>query len=124
MRLQPTLDDPYRYTRDGGSGVILEARLSWRLWKLVFAPAELAVERLRQARAQRRRAFEKEVIKALFAWQRAVLLARDAGALVEEREQALVDALEAELRLKVLTGGWFDAELARHYRARKAPKKS
>ena len=115
LRLAPTLDDPYRYTRDGGTGVTLEARLSWQLSKLVFAPAELPLERLRAARADQRRALSRMVLKVLFAWQRALLVAQDANALDEERGQASIEALEAELELNVLTGGWFDAQRAREF---------
>jgi hypothetical protein len=74
------------------------------LW---FTPNELGVERLRQARVQRRAALQRQVLKILFAWQRAFLASRDAGAFVEQRSAAALDALEAELTLNALTGGWF-----------------
>lgn len=113
LRLTPTTEDPYRYTRDGGTDTVLEARLSWQLSKLIFAVPELAVERLRAQRAERRIQLTRQVLDALFAWQRALALAADDQAFEEDRHKAELDRLEAELRLNVLTGGWFTEERAR-----------
>ena len=46
LRLAPTLEDPDRYTLDGGNDLMLEASVTWRLNRLVFADEEIAVERL------------------------------------------------------------------------------
>jgi len=108
QRLSPTIDDPYRYTRDGGTDVAFEVRLTWDLSGLVFSAPEVSVERIRSERAQRRTELRREVLKLLFAWQRARLVARDPNALEEEREQAALASLEAELTLSALTGGWFN----------------
>lgn len=108
QRLSPTIDDPYRYTRDGGTDVAFEVRLTWDLSGLVFSAPEVSVERIRSERAQRRVELRREVLKLLFAWQRARLVAKDTNALEEERQQAALAKLEAELTLSALTGGWFN----------------
>lgn len=111
LRLSPTLDDPYRYTRAGGTNLLFEARATWKLDRLLFADEELAVERLRGEQARARGALTERVLKALFAWQRAELKGRDPQADPEARTQSLLLALEAELTLDVLTGGWFSEAL-------------
>lgn len=108
QRLAPTVDDPYRYTRDGGTDLAFEVRLTWHLSGLVFSAPEVSVERLRSERAQRRAELRREVLKLLFAWQRARLVVADPDALDEERQAAALTRLEAELTLNALTGGWFD----------------
>ncbi len=119
LRLTPTISDPYRYTRDGGTDLVFEAKLSWRLSRLLFADPELSVERLRLGRAQKRAELSRQVLKALFAWQRAVVKVRDPGAFPEERQSALLDQVEAELTLHLLTGGWFTSERARAFSRRR-----
>ncbi len=113
LRLTPTTTDPYRYTQAGGTTLWFEARLTWRLDRLVFAKEELAVERLRREREQARMALVQKVLAALFAWQRAALRSVDQALLPEERAQAELDQMEAELTLDVLTRGWFSAVLRR-----------
>jgi len=109
QRLAPTIDDPYRYTRDGGTDLAFEVRLTWRLSGLLFNAPEVSVERIRSERAQRRAELRREVLKLLFAWHRAGLVSEDAAALDEERQAAMLARLEAELTLNALTGGWFEA---------------
>lgn len=110
QRLAPTIDDPYRYTRDGGTDLAFEVRLTWRLSGLLFNAPEVSVERMRSERAQRRAELRREVLKLLFAWQRARLVADDVNALDEERHEAALARLEAELTLNALTGGWFNEQ--------------
>ncbi len=107
LRLTPTSSDPYRYTQAGGSTLWFEARLTWKLDRLVFADEELAVERLRQRRDKARLELVEHVLAALFAWQRALVKAADTSLLPNERTLAEIDAIEAEATLDVLTGGWF-----------------
>jgi hypothetical protein len=107
LRLSPTLDDPSRYTHVGGTNLLFEARATWQLDRLLFANEELAVERLRGEQARARAALAERVLKALFAWQRGELKARAPGADAVQRAEFLLAALEAELILNVLTGGWF-----------------
>lgn len=113
LRLTPTSSDPYRYTRAGGSTLWFEARLTWKLDRLVFADEELAVERLRQRRDKARLELVEHVLAALFAWQRALVKAADTSLLPNERTLAELDAIEAEATLDVLTGGWFSKRRGR-----------
>ena len=125
LRLSPTLDDPYRYTRAGGTNLLFEARATWKLDRLLFADEELGVERLRGERARARTELAERVLKTLFAWQRADLNARDRSARPEKRALSRLLAFEAELTLDVLTAGWFSEtrRLARAEaaRARRVP---
>ena len=107
VRLSPTLDDPYRHTQAGGTNLLFEARATWKLDRLLFADEELAVERLRGEQARARGALAERVLKALFSWQRAELAARSPKADADERAKSRLLALEAELTLDMLTGGWF-----------------
>jgi hypothetical protein len=118
-RLAPTVSDPYRYTRDGGTDVAFEVRVTWRLSGLLFNASEVSVERIRLQRAQRRAELHREVLKLLFTWQRARLVLEAPDAIEEERSEAALTKLEAELTLNVLTGGWFDEARATVPRARR-----
>lgn len=109
-RLAPTIDDPYRYTRDGGTDLAFEVRLTWRLSGLLFNAPQVSIERIRSERAQRRAELRREVLKLLFTWQRARFVAEDTGALDEERHEAALTQLEAELTLNALTAGWFNEQ--------------
>lgn len=118
-RLAPTVSDPYRYTRDGGTDVAFEVRVTWRLSGLLFNASEVSVERIRLQRAQRRAELHREVLKLLFTWQRACLVVDAANVLEEERSEAALTKLEAELTLNVLTGGWFTETRATDPRTRR-----
>jgi hypothetical protein len=109
VRLSPTLDDPYRHTQAGGTNLLFEGRATWKLDRLLFADEELAVERLRGEQARARGALAERVLQALFSWQRAELAARSPKADADERAKSWLLALEAELTLDMLTGGWFSA---------------
>jgi hypothetical protein len=113
LRLAPTTSDPYRYTQAGGASLTFEARLTWKLDRLVFASEEIQIERLRGQRGAAARTLVREVLKALVAWQRAELRAGDPASSPEERLDARLDALEAEATLDVLTDGWFSWRMAR-----------
>ncbi len=73
LRLTPTSSDPYRYTQAGGASLALEAQATWNLDRAVFADEELQVEHLRRLRAQQDARLVEDVLRALFAWQRAVV---------------------------------------------------
>ena len=107
LRLTPTSSDPYRYTQAGGASLALEAQATWNLDRAVFADEELQVEHLRRLRAQQDARLVEDVLRALFAWQRAVVDAAAPDAPPEERELAELRVIEAEVRLDVMTGGWF-----------------
>ncbi|HLV21748.1 MAG TPA: hypothetical protein VKZ49_12725 [Polyangiaceae bacterium] len=109
-RLSPTTADPYRYTEAGAADLLLEARLSWKLDRLLFADEEIAIERLRHSARAERRALVSRVIAALIAWQRAAL-DRAVAVLPEERLEAELRALAAVVELDLLTDGWFSARI-------------
>lgn len=107
LRLSPTQYDPYRYTEGEAAGYRLDARVSFRLDRLLFADQEVALERIRFQRLEARSKLSVRVLRAVFDWQRARALERDALLSQEERAAAAIRVLEAEMTLDVLTGGWF-----------------
>lgn len=105
LRLSPTQYDPYRYTEGEAAGQRLEATVSFRLDRLLFADQEVALERIRLQRLEARSKLVTRVLRALFDWQRAKALEEDEGLSPEEQISAHLRALEAEATLSVLTGG-------------------
>jgi len=110
LRLQPTTEDPYRFTRDGGDAMVFEGAATFRLARLVFADDELAVERLRIERERAAERLTARVLERLFAWHLAT--SRVAEADDDQRLRLELERLAAEVELDVLTGGWFGARLA------------
>lgn len=121
-RYAPTTSDPYRYTQAGGATLSFEARLTWKLDRLVFADEEIHVERLRGQRAAAAKTLVREVLKLLAVWQRAQVRAGDPGLSPEERLEATLDAVEAEAALDVLTDGWFSGKTEKRVVKRRAPR--
>jgi len=113
LRMSPTLNDPARFTRDGGRDVWLEARLTWRLDSAIFARDEIAIMRLRAQRQEESSRLAHEVLEALVEWRKASLVQHSALALPEERDAASVRQFGAVARLDVLTDGWFSRYLER-----------
>lgn len=95
---------PERLRDSAGANVGLEARLTWRLDRLLFAEDEPSFERIRLERQDARARLAGRTLEALFRWQRAWLEARAIGH--PDPELALRVA-EAEATLDVLTAGWF-----------------
>jgi hypothetical protein len=112
-----------------GANLVLEARLTWRLDRLVYAGDEPTLERVRLERQEARARVASRTLEALFAWERATLDANvtdatgTAGAVgtvgavgTGGTTETSREALEVELRraearasLDVLTGGWFSS---------------
>jgi hypothetical protein len=90
-----------------GANLWLEARLTWRLDRVLFADDEPTLERVRIERHDARARLAAKVIDALFLWQRASFRADSAVAGTQEATDAGLQAAEAEATLDVLTGGWF-----------------
>jgi len=111
LKLAPTLEDPERYTLDGGNDILLEASATWRLNRLVFADEEIAVERLELERERNTEKLTARVLELLFAWHRALSLIP--GADPKLRARLELERLEVEVELDVLTGGWFSEEVRR-----------
>lgn len=106
----------------GRADVRLEAALTWRLSELVFSGREPSLARIRLTFLRQRQEVVRASLQALFRWQRTLHRANDPALLPEERAEALLDSVEAEVQLAVLTGGWFSAERAlRSSHARAAP---
>ena len=95
-----------------GTTTTLEARLTWRFDRLIFAEDEPTLERVRLEREEARSRIGAKVLELLFAWQRAVLdeAGSDAGSRAEL--EAALRRIQAEIALDVMTGGWFCAQPA------------
>lgn len=106
-----------QYYDSAGANLGLEARLTWRLDRLLYADDEPAFERMRLDRAEARMRIAKSTLEALFVWQRARIdLGRSEAGSRDETEIWLRIA-EAEATLDTLTNGWFSAEAS----SRRAP---
>lgn len=115
LRLTPSTEDPYRYSVSGGRDWLLEAQLTFRLSRLVFADEELAVERVRIERERTSARTAAHVVERVLRWHRALTLSRDAELSPEVRQKLALDALDAEVELDVLTGAWFGERTARYH---------
>lgn len=112
LRLSPTTAERYEITQTGGADLLLEARATWNLDRLIFADDELRIEQFRVERAQASERLVALVMKHLFAWQRARReLASGPHAPAAELEWWL-QLFEAEAMLDVLTNGFFSARSA------------
>jgi hypothetical protein len=116
--------DVNRLRDSAGANVGLEARLTWRFDRLLYAEDEPSFERMRLERHDARARIGGRVLEALFHWHRAWLEVRWAQAASREAREpanrpsrdeveATLRAMEAEATLDVLTGGWFTASRAR-----------
>jgi hypothetical protein len=90
-----------------GANLWLEARLTWRLDRLLFANDEPTLERVRLERHDARARLATKVIDVLFAWQRALVRAESSRPESKEAVEAELSAAESEATLDVLTAGWF-----------------
>jgi hypothetical protein len=116
--------DVNRLRDSAGANVGLEARLTWRFDRLLYADDEPSFERMRLERHDARARIAGRVLEALFHWHRAGLELRWAQAASREARQpprhptrdeaeAALRVMEAEATLDVLTGGWFTVSRAR-----------
>jgi len=106
-RVTLTDADPNRYTEAGTATNWLEARLTFRLDRLLFADDEVSIERVRVDRSELRARTAGKVLQALFEWQRAYALVRDASSSSADHFAAILRELEASATLDVMTDGWF-----------------
>lgn len=111
------------------ANVGLEARLTWRFDRLLYADDEPAFERMRLDRHDARARIAGRVLEALFHWHRAWLDVRWAqvasreaheapGRPTRDEVEAGLRMMEAEATLDVLTGGWFTSSRSRVLAAR------
>jgi hypothetical protein len=107
-----------------GANVGLEARLTWRFDRLLYADDEPSFERMRLERHDARARIAGRVLEALFHWHRAWLEVRWIQAASREAREppnrpsrdeveAALRLAEAEATLDVLTAGWFTSSRAR-----------
>jgi len=92
-----------------GANLVLEARFTWRLDRLVYAGDEPTLERVRLERQDARSRLGTRTLEALFAWQRARLDETEAVTGSRDQIEAALRVAEGEANLDVLTGGWFSA---------------
>jgi hypothetical protein len=111
LRLTPTLGDPYQYTEGGTNELLLEARMTWRFDRLVFADEEVGIERLESDRIAAERKLLEHVLSELAIWQRGLVRAADEDLEPEVRETAELESLSALVELDVLTDGWFSGAI-------------
>ncbi len=110
LRLTPTDTDPYGYTMSGATNLLLEARLSWRLGRLLFSSEDLGIERLRLARSRERQRVVERTMAVLFHWLRSESeLSTGRRLTLRQARAARWERTQSEMRLDVLTGGWFSA---------------
>jgi hypothetical protein len=111
--LTPTDSDPFRYIQSDASNTLLEGRLAWRLGRLLFSSEDLGLERLKLARARERQRLVERTLVVLFQWLRAQAeLAAVRKAASRAARIARWEAMQAALRLDVMTAGWFSAHSA------------
>ena len=104
-------DTPRAYTSQG-TRTAYEARLTWKLDRLVFADEETAVERMRYEQEIARLRVAGQALEALFAWQRAVIDEREASRADPDSREVLdarIRVAEAEATLDVVTAGFWSA---------------
>jgi hypothetical protein len=105
LRLSYADTDPYRTQTSGGSALLLEARATFRLDRVLFADDEVTVERLRgDVREQRQRLLIK-LAEAVGVWQRAQAALLDPDASPRERASSLAQAIGASTLIDVLSAG-------------------
>jgi hypothetical protein len=114
QRLTPTIEDPERYTITGGNDLLLEASVTWKLNRLVFADEEIALERLELERERNAEKLKERILERLFDWHRALSRLPREPSDSKERGRYELERLEAEVELDVLTGGWF-SQAARRF---------
>jgi hypothetical protein len=106
-RISLSEDDPSRYVASGAATNVLEARVTFRLDRLLFADEEIVVERARLDRSEQRMRVTAKVLQALFEWQKAYALLQDAALPPEDRFSAVLREAESSAILDMMTGGWF-----------------
>src|SRR6185312_3391128 len=93
-----------------GANLWLEARLTWRFDRLLYADDEPTLERVRLERQEARARIAARVLDLLFALERASLDVASAPAGSRQEADAVLRWWEAEIALDVVTGGWFSKQ--------------
>lgn len=118
-----TTTDASRLRDSAGANLGLEARLTWRFDRLLYADDEPSFERMRLERHDARSRIAGRALEALFHWHRAWLEVRWAQAASRDAREppnrpsrdeveSGLRVMEAEATLDVLTAGWFTSNRA------------
>ena len=94
-------------TTRGGHDSLLEARLTFRLDRLVLGDSETTLERQRSQLVEQEQKRIALALTHLLKWKTAVLRAKDPSLLPDEQLEAIVEEESALAHLHLLTGGWF-----------------
>lgn len=111
-----TAADSSKLRDSSGANVGFEARLTWRLDRLLYADDETSFERIRLEQRDARARIGARVLEALFHWQRAALDLRSLPPSqhgTRDEADVTLRVMEAEAALDVLTNGWFAAWASR-----------
>ena len=92
-----------------GANLWLEARLTWRLDRLLYADDEPTLERVRLERQEARARIASHILELLFQWQRARIDLQTSPPRSRAELEATLRMLESEAALDVATAGWFTA---------------
>ncbi len=87
-----------------------EVRLTWRLDRLIYDPAEPRLYDDERAARRARIALDQEVTQRYFQWRRAAADAEDADDGGDDRGERL-DEAETFAQLDALTGGWLASQI-------------
>jgi len=117
LRLTPAGVDRYELTQTGGADLLLEARATWNLDRLLFTDEELRIEHLRRDYADAAERLALLVLRHLFIWQRAQSRLQTGELDAETSLEVELQMMEAEASLDVLTDGLFGRTLAAWDRA-------
>jgi hypothetical protein len=106
------LGTPTTFHDTTGGNLGLEARLTWRFDRLVYADDEPSLERIRLDQRDARSRVAGKALDMLFHWQRAQLDLKTlppSQAGTRDEADVVLRIMEAEAALDVLTNGWFSA---------------
>ncbi len=94
----------------GGRDSLAEARLTFRLDRLVLGDGESALERQRLQLESDRFERVEEALEVFAAWRLATARSSDPSLSPDEILESTVEAEAALARLHLLTSGWFEGE--------------
>jgi hypothetical protein len=98
---------PGESTTRGGHDSLLEARLTFRLDRLILGDSESTLERQRTQLEEDQGKRIAQALSHLLEWKTAAARAADSRLLPEEQAEAAIDEETALAHLYLLTGGWF-----------------
>ena len=109
IAIVPTQSDILPAKTSDSERLLIEGSATFRLDRLVFAPEEVQIDRLRLERERAENTLVEEVIAELKTWQRAEIRAHDPTVVGDAAVEVEVERLSAAAALDVLSDGWFSA---------------